>query len=264
MPRAVRMAGVGIATLATLLAVAFFLERPEVERMWPWPTYGLSYVFISSILAAIAAPIFWISLTNEPAAICGGAINLFATFAGFAVYGFGNLDMPGVPNFAYASAAIALGCLVQVFLTWRIPFRDDRPMPKLVRYSFLIFAAILTFVGGSMASHRANMFPWVLKPELQVLYGWIFLGAACYFVYGFARPVWGNLRGQLWGFLAYDVVLIVPYAQHFEKVSDALRPNLVVYVSVLVYSGLLALFALFVSRPSVSRSSADAATMDPS
>jgi hypothetical protein len=227
MPRSVRILGIGLATLATLVAIGFFLERPEVEPLWPWPTYGLSYVFISSILAAIAAPIFWISITDEPAAICGGAINLFATFA----------------------AVIALGCLVQIVLTYPIPFRDARPMPKLVRYSFLLFAAILTYVGGSMATHRANMFPWPLKPELQVLYGWIFLGAACYFVYGFARPVWGNLRGQLWGFLAYDLVLIVPYVQHFDKVSEDLRPNLIVYVSILVYSGLLAIYALFVSRP---------------
>jgi hypothetical protein len=249
MPRSVRILGIGLATLATLVAIGFFLERPEVEPLWPWPTYGLSYVFISSILAAIAAPIFWISITDEPAAICGGAINLFATFAAFAVYALLQPDMPEVRTFGIASAVIALGCLVQIVLTYPIPFRDARPMPKLVRYSFLLFAAILTYVGGSMATHRANMFPWPLKPELQVLYGWIFLGAACYFVYGFARPVWGNLRGQLWGFLAYDLVLIVPYVQHFDKVSEDLRPNLIVYVSILVYSGLLAIYALFVSRP---------------
>ncbi|MBX7131135.1 MAG: hypothetical protein K1X67_00505 [Fimbriimonadaceae bacterium] len=244
-----RLIGFALASLMTILAVGFFLEQPWVLGFWPWPIKGLSYAFVSSILAAIAAPVFWICITNEPAAICGGAINLLVTFVGFSVYSFFNTQMPGVQTFGIVSALFAAACLVQVFVTYRVPFKDDRRMPVLVRYSFLLFATILTYVGGMMVTHRANMFPWPLKPEHQVLYGWIFLGAACYFVYGFVRPVWGNLRGQLWGFLAYDLVLIVPYSKHFATVPEDLRTNLIIYVCVLVYSGLLAIYALFASRP---------------
>ena len=250
MNMAFRAIGFALASLMTVLAIGFFFEQAWVLSIWPWPIKGLSYAFVSSIFAAIAAPIFWICFTNEPAAICGGAINLLVTFTGFSAYSFNNTQMSGVQAFGIGSALVAIACLVQIALTYRIPFKDDRPMPVLVRSSFLLFAAILTYVGGMMVTHRANMFPWPLKPEHQVLYGWIFLGAACYFVYGFARPVWGNLRGQLWGFLAYDLVLIVPYIKHFATVPNDLRTNLIVYVSVLVYSGLLAVYALFVSRPS--------------
>ena len=41
----------------------------------------------------------------------------------------------------------------------------------------------------------------------------IFLGSAIYFAYGLQRPVWGNAKGQLLGFLAYDLVLIVPFVR---------------------------------------------------
>ena len=81
-----------------------------------------------------------------------------------------------------------------------------------------------------------------------MLYGWIFLGAACYFLYALARPNWANAQGQLLGFLAYDLVLIVPFCKHFATVDASLRINLIVYTAVLVYSGLLAVFYLMLNR----------------
>ena len=50
------------------------------------------------------------------------------------------------------------------------------------------------------------------------------------------------------GFLAYDLVLIAPFLMHFATVDPVLRNNLVVYVTVLVYSGGLAAYYLFVER----------------
>jgi hypothetical protein len=50
------------------------------------------------------------------------------------------------------------------------------------------------------------------------------------------------------GFLAYDVVLIVPFMQHFQTVRPDLWTNLVAYVAVLVYSAALAAYYLFVRR----------------
>jgi len=92
-----------------------------------------------------------------------------------------------------------------------------------------------------------QIFPWPLKPGSLASYGWIFLGAATYFFYPVVQPTWHNARAQLWGFLAYDLVLIVPYLEHFKKVVPALRPNLIVYVAVLLYSAALAIYYLFIN-----------------
>ena len=124
---------------------------------------------------------------------------------------------------------------------------DDSPMPAPVRYSFALFAVVLFLVGTALVLKRPNIFPWVLSTELSVLYGWIFLGAMCYFIYGFFVPKWANAKGQLLGFLAYDLVLIVPYLSHFSKVSDELRLSLIIYVAVIIYSGLLAIYYLFIN-----------------
>ena len=43
----------------------------------------------------------------------------------------------------------------------------------------------------------------------------MFLGSATYFAYGIVRPRWTNAGGQLAGFLAYDLVLIVPFMTRF-------------------------------------------------
>ena len=66
-----------------------------------------------------------------------------------------------------------------------------------------------------------------------MLYSWVFLGAAVYFGSSLIRPLWANGRGQLMGFLAYDLVLIGPFLRHFGKVDPALWINLVVYTTVL-------------------------------
>lgn len=79
----------------------------------------------------------------------------------------------------------------------------------------------------------------------SVVYGRIFLGAACSFVVALREPRWENAAGQLLGFLACDIVLIVPFIRHFSDVPDHLRLNLILYIAVVVSSGLLAIVYCF-------------------
>jgi hypothetical protein len=69
----------------------------------------------------------------------------------------------------------------------------------------------------------------------------MFLGAALYIVYGLIRPVWANAAGQLLGFLAYDLVLIMPFVQRLPTVAPEHRMGLIVYAAVVVYSALIAI-----------------------
>ncbi len=119
-------------------------------------------------------------------------------------------------------------------------------MPLLVRVSFGIFIASLIFAGGALV-FRIPVFPWSLNPDSSVIFGCIFIGDAFYFLYSLLYPRWHNAAGQLLSFLAYDLVLIVPFLLLFETVKPEYMLNLVVYVAVLIYSGALAVYFLFIN-----------------
>ena len=78
--------------------------------------------------------------------------------------------------------------------------------------------------------------------------GWLFLGSAVYFAWGFFRPSWHNARGQLLAFLAYDLVLIPPYTFLFSTVQPEHVTSLRIYMAVRIYSSLLAVYYLFIDK----------------
>ncbi len=250
MNRTFRFSLVVVGVLALALTAAFFFQLPLALRLWPLPASRLSNIFIASILAAAACPVIWIGLSGEGRAMAGGGINFGVTYLGIGIFAlqlYGRDRQAGMLVFGLLALGLALVCFLILAYSWRIPFQDKRPTPLPVRISFGIFAVVLLVVGGSLALQRPNIFPWPLSPETSTIYGWIFLGAMCYFIYALIFPLWGNACGQLLGFLAYDLVLIQPFLAHFQTVKPELRDNLIVYTGVLIYSGLLAVYYLFVN-----------------
>ena len=85
---------IGILGLfSLLLAVAFYFRWPITANFWPWTGYysnlsPLSYHFLSSITAAICAPLLWIALTNNLHTAAPGALNLVVSTLGITVYIF--------------------------------------------------------------------------------------------------------------------------------------------------------------------------------
>jgi hypothetical protein len=114
-----------------------------------------------------------------------------------------------------------------------------------VRVSFGIFVASLLFAGGALVL-RLPIFPWDLNPDSSVVFGCIFLGDAFYFIHALSRPRWGDTCGQLLSFLAYDLVLIVPFVLLFDTVKPERMFSLIIYTAVLVYSSGLAIYYLFI------------------
>jgi hypothetical protein len=234
----------------SVVTVGFFLRVGWATALWPWPDGRLSYVFISSIAAAIAAPMTWIGLTGEFGAARGGAVNLGITAAGMAVYLSVLYGRDGGVQLLLSAVAAAFFLAINVgILVWsrRQPIRDRRTMPRPVRASFGVFTAVLLLVSGLLVLQAPVVFPWPLRPESSVMFGLIFLGAASYFVVALRSPRWHSAKGQLIGFLAYDLVLIGPFLAHFGTVEPAHRLSLILYVGVLVYSGALAVYYLFVN-----------------
>lgn len=235
-----------VGLVALVGAAGFLLGWRDVTRIWPFTGYGMAPVFLASILAAIAAPVIWIGLSGEFAALRGGASNLLVTGGGIAGYGLSQSggDPAGrVQLFAIIHLAIAVVALLLLVASQRAAWRDDRPTPVLVRIAFGIFGIGLVVVGTALVL-RQNVFPWLLQRDTSIVYGIIFIGAAVYFAYGLWRPVWGNAQGQLVGFLAYDLVLIVPLVRLWF-VAPSL--SLAVYLAVIAVSAVLAIWYLALS-----------------
>lgn len=230
----------------------FWLQQPDVIALWPWPDGRLSYIFIASILAAIGAPVIWMGISGELAVMRGGALDFAMTYLGLSVTlliaGAAAAEWVAVPFYLSLTIAALAFNLLLFWVTRNIPVQDQRPMPWLVRTSFLVFTVLLILVGTALIMRYPAVFPWPLQPQSSVVFGWIFLGAAMYFLYGFLRPHWSNACGQLLGFLAYDLILLLPFLQHFSTVKADHQLSLWVYTGVIVYSALLAIYFLFIHR----------------
>jgi hypothetical protein len=239
------------ATLVLFVLVTGFLaQAPWATGLWPWPAKPLSYIFIASILAAIAVPILWIVLTGEAAAIRAGALDLTVMYGGMFIYVLTLIGKPHEPRlwpYALAFGLAAAGSAGAFLFARHIPWADPRSMPEPVRLSFGAFAVVLVAAGGALLFH-ASIFPWQLGRETSVMFGLIFLGAATYFSCGVLDPHWGNAVGQLAGFLAYDLVLIAPFLERFSTAHGGSLISLTIYVAFLIYSGALACCYLFASK----------------
>lgn len=240
--------GVAVA----IVAAAFFIQLPWAVNTWLWPDSRLSYIFIASILAAIAAAMMWIGLSGDTGSLPAGALNIFVMQAGMAGFLFLYSQQTGQPRllvFAVGTGIFALVALGLFLATFRQPAPAAKRMPRVVRISFGIFVVLLLLAGGALVLKTGGIMPWPLKPESSVMFGWIFLGDAFYFLYAILRPYWTFARAQLWSFLVYDLMLIVPFLDHLKRVSQEWLPSLVFYLLVLVFSGSLAAYYLFVNKP---------------
>jgi hypothetical protein len=254
--RSLRVAALLAGGVGLVVAVGFVFQAPWASGLWPWLTAdpygnpGLSSVFLGSIALAISVPTLWIGLSGELAATTGGALNLLVTAAGLAGSLWTYYVQSGDGD-AHTGALVCLGAalvLLGLLLVGRHRHvHDPRPMPRLVRLSFGLFAGVLAALGILLLSGQP-VYPWDLDAQTAALYGWIYLGAACYFAYGVLRPRWANACGQLLGFLAYDLVLLPAFLGYFSSVDEAHRLSLTIYTAVLVYSAALAGYYLFVDK----------------
>jgi len=236
----------GLVTL--VFALGFIFQSPIATNLWPWPDGRYSYLFIGSILAAACVAMLWIGWTGFFGALPAGALNIFVIAFSTSIYFFRLGMQPGrsalIP-FGIASLSTAIASGGAFLWSRRLSLNDPRPTPLLVRISFGIFIVSLFFAGGALL-FRVPIFPWDLNPDSSIIFGCIFIGDAFYFLYGLIQPRWQNAFGQLLSFLAYDLVLIGPFLALSKTVDSDHSLNLIVYIAVLLYSGALAVYYLFI------------------
>jgi hypothetical protein len=243
-----------LAVVATFQAIAAVLlafgVQPLVDLIPIEGRTALSNQLIASILLAAAAATAWCLVEGSPRGHVGIALDYLAIFVPLVVLTLAS--MPGVapervaPTVALALCGVA-GTVYGLWLlrwAWRHPWRDPRPTPRPVIGAFAVFVLALLLVGGALVAQVPRILPWQVTPELSTLFGLMFLGAATYFVYGLLDRRWENAGGQLAGFIAYDVVLILPFVLRLPTIEAELLLNLVVYLVVVVGSGILAAWYL--------------------
>jgi len=248
--KVVRYGLVVFAVVGIAETVGFFLLQGWVVALVPWELNRMAGIFLSSICIAFSLPMLWIALSQEYAGLAGGAVNFAIIFGGYSAFSFKVYAATSRQPVLVFGVITLIGCLVSLGLMVfgsHHDFNDVRPTPPLVRFSFLAYFINLTYSGTQLVLSKPDVFPWQLTHQQSVLYGWIFIGASTYFLYGFLRPVLGNAHGQMLGFLAYDLVLIFPFIGLFFRDDPLLVPNLVYYIAVLVYSGSVGIYFLFIN-----------------
>ena len=260
MERLVRPALIAIVVFLAIVALLFVLQVPWAISVPPLEgRTTMSNIFIASILLAAAASTGWCLLVRSDRALTGIGLDVFLIFSAVAIV----LFAAAVNGGGLYTAVASLGSVIVAgaglwLMRWaqRHPWTDPRPTPRLVLGSFAFFVVALVIVSTLLILRVPNILPWRITPELSTLYGFMFLGASAYFAYGLVERRWENAGGQLAGFLAYDIVLIVPFARQlsgsgtsdYDVGGEALPLNLLVYTLVVVYSGALAISYLFIDK----------------
>ncbi|MEZ4657623.1 MAG: hypothetical protein R2911_08630 [Caldilineaceae bacterium] len=237
--------------LNLVLAFVFFQKMPMAADIWSWDNEGrLSFIFMASMQAAIAIAMLWIGLSGETAALAAGGLNLAVMMTGLAVslFFWVGADIPYRFELGTFCLLFAIFNLLLFLWAHRIPIQDGRPMPSFVQYSFIVFIAALLGVGVALFMDWPNIFSWDVPRTTAVFFGWMFFGDAFYFGYALYRRRWGLASVPLLSFLAYDLVLIQPFIKRLftEDLALMRQVSLTAYICVLIYSGLLAIYYLFI------------------
>lgn len=256
MTKMIRAGLVVVGIILVGFSVGFFTQQPWAVAAWPWQDKSLSFAFVAAMQAAIAAALFWIAITGELGAMAAGALNLIVMMGGLATYMGIQVAVTGRPIFLiYTLVCLSFAVFNLWLFQWarRQPLYDTRPLPTLVRFSYILFIFALAAVGLALIIQIPNVLPWYVEGPTAVVLGWMFLGDAFYFFYplvqlGWAKARWHGAAAQLWSFLAYDLVLLGPFLQRLPVIDPSYRNSLIVYTLILLYSGFLALYCFFVSR----------------
>ena len=237
-----------IGVLELALASGFLFQAGWALALWPVPDTPMSYAFIAAILAGGAASLIWIAVSGELGALAGYGLSFGAMYAGMAAVAlllFINDGSLALLRFGIAMTVLAICCVI-LLVMFRHPLGQRQRMPRLVRYAFAAEVAVLAGAGMLLILRVPNILPWRLSEASSMLYGWVFLGLALYYLYAVVKPLWGHAIGPLLGFLIYDLVLCGPLFARYSNLQPEHRLGQVAASIIIIFSAALGLYYLFV------------------
>lgn len=211
------------AVLAQIpIGVGLYRQASWMVDLWPLADVRMTYIFYASVVASIVAPLAWAAWRDDLGALeaIGFEFTIGAPVVGLYLAWLA-LDRRDGDLAGFAIVSFALGAAAVLLARWarRVPLRDVRPLPALFRWSFVVFCGLLILVGGALTLHM-DAFPWQLTPENSTIIGLIFLSAALLFAWILAHPTWAYGEMAMTAFLAYDLVLFVPYIDLMRNRND--------------------------------------------
>ena len=238
-----------VGALQLILAAGFFFQQAWATSLWPVPDTPLSYAFIAAILGGGAAPLIWIGLSERFGALAGYGLSFGIMYAGMALAAFLfylRSWQAALAGFALVMAIAAALCAILFFRT-RPMMQDSPPTPRLVRLAFIVEVLVLAGAGILLLLKIPNTLPWNISPESSVLYGWVFLGLAFYYLYAVLNPQWIHAIGPLLGFLVYDLVLFSPLFARFGNLQPEHILGQVAASFIIVFSAALGVYYLLLN-----------------
>jgi hypothetical protein len=248
--RAARVGGVVFGAGVIAIGLGYFAGLPFAQASWPWSKSPFDFLLVSSFLVAAGAVAIWLAVTGEWRAAVGSTLNVGSMNVAAAIFLTYRYQETHDARFATRAIAFTIFAATNVaaFL-WsrRWPLVDRRPVDRVLKVAFALFTALLTLAFVQLFRRSPTIFPWELDADTEVMVGTLFFGSAVYFGYGLLATRWHEMRGQLIAFLAYDLVLIVPYLAMFGGVYRNHLPSLIVYVTVIIGSGIFSVYYLFIN-----------------
>lgn len=232
-----------------VLAIGFFFQQAWATSLWPVPDTRLSYAFIAAILAGGAAPLIWAGLSGELASLAGYGMSFGIMYAGMGISAL--LFYLRDQNPALSWFALVMGLLAvlggMMFMRTRHLAKNSQPTPPIVIYAFVAEVLVLAGAGILLILKVPNTLPWNLSPESSVLYGWVFLGLAFYYLYAVLNRQWIHALGPLLGFVVYDLVLFSPLFARFGNLQPEHMLGQVAASIIIIFSAALGVYYLFIN-----------------
>ena len=235
-----------VGILQLILAIGFFFRQAWATSLWPVPDTPLSYAFIAAILAGGAAPLIWIGVSERFEALAAYGLSFGIMYAGMALAAllfYLRGGQPALAGFALVIGLAAVVCVI-LYLRTRSLAQEGQPTPRIVRLAFLVEVLVLAGAGFLLLLKIPNTLPWNISPESSVLYGWVFLGLAFYYLYAVLNPQWIHAIGPLLGFLVYDIVLFSPLFARFGNLQPEHVLGQVAASFIIVFSAALGVYYL--------------------
>jgi hypothetical protein len=238
-----------VGILQLILAAGFFLQQSWATSLWPVPDTRLSYAFIAAILAGGAAPLIWIGLSEQWAGLAGYGLSFGSMYGGMALAAllfYLRTQQAALLWFALVIGIAAALCAA-LFFQMRDIAQNSQPTPQIVRLAFIAEVLVLAGAGVLLLLKVPNTLPWNISPESSVLYGWVFLGPAFYYLYAILKPQWIHALGPLLGFLVYDLVLFSPLFARFGNLQPEHVLGQVAASFIILLSAVIGVYYLFVN-----------------
>ena len=247
--RLIKPALVLIGILDLVFAAGFFFQQAWATSLWPVPDTRLSYAFIAAILAGGAAPLIWAGLSGEVASLAGYGMSFGIMYAGMGISALLFYLRDQNPALAWFALVMGVFALLGgiIFMRTRRLTQAHQPTPRIVIYAFIAEVLVLAGAGILLIFKVPNTLPWNLSQESSVLYGWVFLGLAFYYLYAVLNPQWIHALGPLLGFLVYDLVLFSPLFARFGNLQPEHVLGQVAASVIIIFSAALGVYYLFVN-----------------